>query len=215
MFKQTTWFRPVVATLAVLVLGIAACNAPTEYDVEMGQQMTITLNNADKDVDFDTLHDQLAAIEQFVANYPGTEALNVNVAETTDGQVSLGLMIWGQDLDGAALQQALVDEFPELAEANFQVDPLEGTVEGNLGEAFGHAVFDLNVEGETAEEIRLQILQQLIEQGFDGDADVQVHMDEESGIQTIDIELTADVEGEAAAGDSEGGERIIIETKTE
>jgi hypothetical protein len=219
MLKQTTWFRPVVASLAVLILGVAACNAPTSYDVEMGKRMTITMDGAQKDgADFDGLHAQIEAIVQFVDTFPGTDQVMVNVQETTDGVVALGLMIWGQSLDADALQQALIEEFPVLTEAEFAVDPLTGTVEGNLGEAFGHAVFDFEVDGETAEEIRAQILQQLMEQGFDGEADVQVHVDEEAGTQTIDIELRSDedVEGGAAAGDGdEQGQRIVIEEKSD
>lgn len=220
MLKQTSWFRPVMASLAVLVLGIAACNAPTSYDVEMGKRMTITMDGTAKDgADFDDLHDQIEAIVGFVDAFPGADQVTVNVRETTDGLVALGLMIWGQNLDADALQQALVQEFPVLAAAEFAVDPLTGTVEGNLGEALGHAVFDFEVNGETAEEIQQQILQQLAEQGFDGDAEVQVQIDEATGTQTIDIELRDDdTEGDAAAGDaSDGpdGQRIVIEEKSD
>ena len=142
--------------------------------------------------------------------------MNVNVVD--GGPVTLALMVWGQGLDSDALQTALVGEFPILAEAEFTVETLEGGVDGNLGEAFGHAVFDFEVSGETAEEVRQQILQQLMEQGFDGDAVVEVI--DEDGQRTINIELTDIGEcGEGAEGDAgaEGQTEgvIVIERKVE
>ena len=159
MWKHTPWFRPVIASLALLVIGIAACNAPTQYDVEVGKKLTITFAGAAKAngdcVDFQA---EIEPIVAFVDAWPGADDVIVNVSQVDGGPVTLALMVWGQGLDSDALQTALVEEFPILAEAEFAVETLEGSVDGNLGEAFGHAVFDFEVSGETAEEIRQQIL---------------------------------------------------------
>lgn len=187
MIKQTTWFRPVLACLSILILGVAACNAPTEYEVEMGQHLKLTMNDTAK---YDEAGDLFAQLEEAVAfaeAYPGVESVSISVNEEDGGPVTVDLMAWGQTLDGEALTVALQAEFPALAGAEITIEPLAGTVEGNLGQAFGHAVFDLEVEGETAEEIRASILQQIYEHGFTGDAVVEVL--EADGVQTINIDL--------------------------
>ena len=219
MWKHTPWFRPIIAGLALLVIGIAACNAPTQYDVEVGKKLTITFSGATKSggdcADFQA---EIEPIVAFVDAWPGADDVIVNVNQVDGGPVTLALMVWGQGLDSGALQTALVEEFPILADAEFAVETLEGSVEGNLGEAFGHAVFDFEVSGETAEEIRQQILQEIMEQGFDGDAVVEVI--DEDGQRTINIELT-DIgeggdctEGDAGAeGETKGV--IVIERKVE
>ena len=213
MWKHTPWFRPVIASLALLVIGIAACNAPTQYDVEVGKKLTITFAGATKsDGDCADFQAEIEPIVAFVDAWPGADDVIVNINAVAGGPVTLALMVWGQGLDSDALQTALVEEFPILADAEFAVETLEGSVEGNMGEAFGHAVFEFEVSGETAEEIRQQILQQLMEDGFEGDAVVEVI--DENGQRTINIELTDIVEGDdCAEGETEGV--IVIERKVE
>ena len=61
---------------------------------------------------------------------------------------------------------------------------------GDLDPAYAGALLaGLRAKGETAEEIRAQILQQLAEQGFGGDAHVDVFVDEAAGETRIDVEL--------------------------
>ena len=38
---RSLWMRPLLAGLALVVVGIAACTTPTEYDVEVGQRVRI------------------------------------------------------------------------------------------------------------------------------------------------------------------------------
>jgi len=205
MMKQTPWFRPLLACLGVLILGVAACNAPTEYEVEMGQHLTLTVPDASKSGE---LMPQLDQIVTFVEQWPDVEGVSVSVNELEGGPVTTDLMVWGQALDGDALVAAIADQFPALAQAQVAIEPLSGVVEGNLGEAFGHAIFDLEVTGETAEEIQAAILQQIYEQGFSGDAVVDVQ--EADGVQTINIELTDVVEEENGA-EGESSDTIVIE----
>ena len=206
MIKRTPWFRPLLASICVLAVGIAACNAPTEYEVQMGEHLTLSIPEAAKSGD--GLFDEIEAMVQFVETWPEVESVSVSVNEVDGGPVTVDLMVWGQALDGDALAAAITDQFPALAGAELSIEPLSGTVEGNLGEAFGHAVFDFEVEGETAEEIQAQILQQLAEQGFAGDATVEVV--DEDGVQTINIELT-DVVEEEDGSQGETEDKIVIE----
>ena len=207
MIKQTTWLRPVLASFCVLILGVAACNAPTEYEVQMGQQLTITIDRPDKTADLDDLLQELDLMVAFVEDWPGTDGVSVNVNEVDGGPVTVGLMVWGQAIDGDDLAAALQAEFPALDNAQFEIEPLEGTAEGTLIDAMGYAIFDLEVEGETAEEIREAILQQIAEQGFTGEAIVDVQ--EADGVQTINIELNEVSEDDGTANETE--DEIVIQ----
>ena len=209
MIKQTTWLRPILASFCVLILGVAACNTPTEYEVQMGERLTLTVEDPDKAADLNDLFAQMQLMVAFAENWPGTEGVSMNVNNVEGGPVTADLMVWGQNVDGDALAAALQSEFPVLDGAQFEIEPLEGTAEGNLGDAMGHAIFDLEVEGETAEEIREAILQQIAEQGFTGEAVVDVQ--EADGIQTINIELNEVSEENGAVDKS--GDNIVIERK--
>jgi hypothetical protein len=187
IMKQTTWMRPLLASMAVLVLGVAACNTPTEYEVPVGQQLQFNVADPAK---ADAPESAVDPILEFCNGWDGVEGLSVNERIDGDGPLQIDVSVWGQALDGAALVAALEAEFPWLADADLTITPLTGTVEGNLGDRLGHALFDLEIDGGTAEEIRAQILAQLAAQGFEGDAVIDVQTGD--GFQTIDVELTDD-----------------------
>ena len=129
------------------------------------------------------------------------------------GPLDVSLTIWGQNLDAEQLQQDLMAQFPAVADAEISIEALEGTVDGTLGDMIGHALFDIEVEGETAEEIQAQIIAQLLEQGFEGDAVVDVQV--EDGQATINIELNdieVDGDGEVMG---ETTDTIVIERRTD
>ncbi len=194
------WFRPALACLALAALGVAACSTPTEYDVSMGQQLTVALDGAAKDGGTDTI-DQVAS---WLEGRPGVEGVWVGIEEQADGPLTGKLTVWGQSLDGAALQADLAEAFPGLDGAAVTVQPLEGTAEGSFADALGHAVFGIEVSGDTAEEVRAGILAQLAEQGFTGEA--QVDVIDADGQRTVNIDLN-DVQ-------TDGG-HAVIELKDE
>ena len=183
--------------LALMVLTVGACTTETSTQIEAGQQAHISLNmsdlSTDKSVDLDA---RLREFTDFIAAWNGVEELNVNVREMMDdtGAVTtdLGLMIWGEGLDGESLQAGLMAQFPELAEAQISFEPLATTITESLFDRFGRQVFNLETEGASDEEIRAQILQQLADQGFTGDAQVEVITGD--GTQEIKIMLEEDVE---------------------
>ena len=188
------WFRPAVALLMIAALGVAACTTPTEYEVPMGQQLTLAFADAAKD-GAAAVVDEVAA---WIETRPGVEGVMVGLEEMAGGPLTGHLTVWGQSLDGDRLSADLAARFPDLAGASVSVKPLEGTVEGSLADAMGHAVFGLEVSGETAEEVRAEILAQLAAQGFSGDAQVEVI--DTDGQRTINVELndvqTTDGEGD-------------------
>ncbi len=196
------WFRPAVAMVAIAALGVAACTTPTEYEVPMGQQLSLAFSGAAKD-GAASLVEEVAA---WVETRPGVEGVMVGLEERADGPLTGHLTVWGQDLDGERLQADLASRFGDLAGAEVTVKALEGTVEGNLAAAMGHAVFGLEVSGETAEEVRAGILAQLAAQGFGGEAQVEVI--DADGQRTVNIELN-----DVQTGDAAGAGEVIIELK--
>lgn len=186
--------RFALAGLAVALLGVGACTTSTTTEVEMGQKVTIAMA-AKADVDLPTLQTQL---NDFFHAQPGLEGVNLNV-QMRDGQTTLDVMVWGQGLDGAALEAGLRDQVPALAGATVTVTPLTGTVRENLLSHLGHEYLgvELEVKGQTADEIRAQILQQLAAQGIDGDAQVQVE-DLPDGRRQVKVEVRKEVADEPA-----------------
>jgi hypothetical protein len=161
--------RLAMAGLAVALLGVGACSTSTTTEVELGQKLTITLSDK-SETDFSFIDGE---VEGFFASQPGVEGASI-MMQVIDGRKSLEVMVWGQDLDASALEAALRKQLPTLAEASVTVEPLTGNVRESLLAHCGHQYLGIEVKGETADEIRQQILTQLAAQGIDGDAQVQV-----------------------------------------
>jgi hypothetical protein len=161
--------RLAMVGLAVALLGVGACSTSTITEVEMGQKLTIGLS--DKSEMDSSLMD--GEIERFLAGQPGVQGASINM-KMIDGRSTLEIMVWGQDLDASVLEAALRKQLPALAEASVAVEPLTGNVRESLLAHCGHQYLGIEVKGETADEIRQQILAQLAAQGLDGDAQVQV-----------------------------------------
>ncbi len=178
------WFRPTLAALAITVLGVAACNTPTSYDVKMGQRVAIAVDGPAKAADLEA---QLNEVSAFVETLPDVDGVWASIDATPDGTTTAGLNVWGQSLDGTALQDALQQHFPFLADAAITITPLAGEAHGSMVDALGHTLFHAEVQGETAEEVRQNILRQLADQGFTGDA--RVEFIEGDGHHTINVEL--------------------------
>ena len=101
----------------------------------------------------------------------------------------------------------LTEAFPALADAHVEIGDLTGTARGSFAEAIGHDVLHLDLDGETADEVRQSILADLAAQGIEGD--IHVHVDDGEGLRTI----TVGVEDEAAGEQTE--DTFIIEQKTD
>ena len=180
--------RLAMAGLAVALLGVGACSTSTTTEVEMGQKLTIGLN-AKADFDLQAVE---ADLNRFFEGQPGVEGVTFNL-RGIDGQTVYEVMAWGRDLDAAGLEADLRQQVPGLAGASVDVEPLSGSVRENLLSHFGHRYLGLEVEidGQTAEEIREQILAQMAAAGMAGDAQVHVETTDD-GRRTI----TVDVKGE-------------------
>jgi hypothetical protein len=203
MNRTSYWTRPALAVMILLALGIAACTVPTSYEVGMGQKLKITL--ADKSVAPGDLEPSIREITDYLDSLPGVEQAGVAVRIMGEA-TTIELMVWGQDLAAGDLAADLRSRFPLLADAAITTEELAGTVRGSLAQAFGHAAFGLEIDAGTAEEARLQILQQLATQGFGGDAQVEV-VDDADGRRTIRVELS-----DSCMVDEAGG-KVVVEQK--
>ena len=184
--------RYAVIGLALLLLGVGACSTETTTEVEVGQQVSIDLAQGaaafDKSVDMDArVHEMVDMLGQI----PGVEGLNVNI-NNDDGNVELNVLMFGDSLDGEAVVNMVRADFPELANAEIAVQPLAGTITESWAERFGREVFHLETDGASVEEIQAQVMQQLAEQGFEGDAQVDVTDDGDQ--RRIEIKLNEDVD---------------------
>ncbi len=180
--------------LAMLLLGVTACSTETSTEVEVGQQVSIKLpmdNNdfAKKGSSSADLDAQAHEILDVLAQQPGVEDVNVNM-NISNGAVSVDIMIFGANLDGEALAALVRSDYPELAEATIEVEAVSGVITESWAQRFGREVFSFEVDGGSEEEIRAQILQQLADEGFQGEAEVNVTT--EGDQQRIDIMMTED-----------------------
>jgi hypothetical protein len=193
--NQVTRWALGTSLLALSCIG--ACEVPTSYQVEMGKQLEIQMQA-------EAVAASPAALMQSLQEVDGVDDVSVSVNNDPDG-ASLLVAAWGHDLDAEALLARLRQSDPALASASVQVRPLEGTVHGKLGDRLGKALFDLEVSGETADDIRAEILAQLAAQGFQGDAQVDVQTDGDA--RTITIQTTTS----DAAGDPGATEDVQVQ----
>jgi hypothetical protein len=184
--------RLAMAGLAVALLGLGACSTSTTTEVEMGQKLTITMGGLSGEKADDDLKALEGELNRFFEAQPDVEGVTFNL-RGMDGQTVFEVMAWGQGLDAAALEADLREQVPGLASTNVVVEPLNGSVRENILSHLGHEYLGLELEvtGETAEEIRQQIMAQMATAGVTGDA--KVHVETSADGRKV---ITVEVEGE-------------------
>ncbi len=188
---HTRFARFAIIGLAMLLLGVGACSTETTTEVEVGKLVSINLAgnldapNGEKTID---INQRIQEVMNQLNHADGIEEFNINIEQDGEGELSLNLMIFGDDLDGEALTVMLRESFPELPDAEILVEVVEGTITESWGERLGRQVFNIETDGASDEEIRAQVLQQISEQGFDGVAEVNVSHDGDE--QRIEIIMT-------------------------
>ena len=188
---QTRFARFSVVGLAILLLGVGACSTQTTTEVEIGKQVRVSLNgeltnaNGQKSID---INERVQEVMQQFSAADGVEGVNVNIDQDGEGHLELSLMLFGDNLDEEALTATLRESFPEMPDAQISVEALAGTIEESWGERFGREFFHIETEGGSDEEIRARVLEQIYEQGFEGDAEVTVTT--EDGQHNIEIKMT-------------------------
>jgi hypothetical protein len=184
--------RLALAAAFLLLLGLGACSMPSSYDVEVGQAMAIQFSK-----ELSGPSPEIEAVLADLDGLPGVEGINVNERIGPDG-VRLDIRLVGRNIDADLVVAELQARHPVMADAEISMVPVEQTVEGPLYEKLGHDLFGMEftieVCGDTPEEMEQYILDQLAADGFEGEADVEVIMDEETGQVEILMELGEDCE---------------------
>lgn len=196
--------RLVLASSALLVLGIAACTIPTEYEAEVGKNVSIHVPAGAGDLP------AVGEMVEFLESTGVADEVSVSISEQSDGSADVWVMAWGQKVSRDDLINRMREQYPVLNRSLFEVQEMAGTVRGSLAQKLGHEVFEIEVHADTIEEIRAQFLQQLAEQGFVGDANI--HMHDEGDERVINIELNGEIEVD---GEGSGGAAQTIETQIE
>lgn len=176
--------RFAVVGLTMSLLGVAACSTSTITEVEMGQKLTVGLDDR-AGLDIESVESR---IHQVLASRPGIENVQFGLHEEIGRAPRLSVAVWGRDLDGDRLEADLRARVPELADAVFSSEPLAGTMEESIASRVGRSILHLDVDAGTSEQVRTQILRQLREQGVDGVAQVEVSRDD-AGNATIGITI--------------------------
>jgi hypothetical protein len=198
--------RLAVIGLALIVLGVAACTTPTETEIPMGQHLQLTFAPAtEARAEVVSLLGNLQPVLDRLQDRPEIDDLSVSVREIDGGPVTIDLIVWGRDVDPRTIVSELTAAHPVLGKGQVESAPLTGTLRESLASKLGRELFSFEVSGQTAEEIRAEVLAQLAAQGFQGEAKVDVQV--EGGRKTIGIELS----GTAPAGTTAGEDGIILE----
>jgi len=191
------WNRAIRLTyigLAMLILGVGACSTKTTTEVEVGKQLSISFSEislADGSPEHTTdLQQCLERIHFLLGVTPGVEVFNINLRNDGSGDSILDIILFGRDLDGEELANRVRKSVPVLAEAPIAISDLGGTITESWAQRLGRQVFNIKIGDSTEEEIRVQVLQQLQEQGFSGSAEVNTVKD--GNKQMIEIKVNGD-----------------------
>jgi hypothetical protein len=181
--RRRVWPSKVFGGVLVAGALAGACVLPSEYEMPLGQRVTISIGaEHHEDLDPEVLGAFVA--EEFHAQRIEVAMMMHRAGDAGDatgqpqpqsqGELSIELMAFGaQDMpDDLAAQ--LVAAFPVLEDATVAHAAVEGTVQGTLGGRLSHAWLDVVIDEHGVEEARRRLLQDLARQGIEGDAQVEV-----------------------------------------
>lgn len=174
MTKSVMFRRAMVLVGAAAILGVGACVAPADVDVDVGRSVDIQYEMVDG-------APEPRAVVDLVKGQEGEPSApeDVSVRVMRKGSsVAVHLDVWGSDLGDEAIADRIRKAFPALAGATIAEERLHGKVRGTVGTKIGHDLFDLDVvkQGDV-EEVKKQIMAKLAAEGVDGAVDVQVEND--------------------------------------
>lgn len=192
------WPRLALASVLGVAVAAGACALPSEYPVELGQGIEIVL-----DVErFGELEPE--QIAEHLGRELGAERIEVHLRHdveeriAADGQrivderVHMQLFALGGEVGEDDEWDALVEEFPVLAEAEVHRVPLSGTVHGTLGGRLSRDLLDLDLDRHGVEEAEARILARLKVQGIDPEnATIDITATEQDGHRRIEVRVEA------------------------
>ena len=170
--------------LAMLVLGVGACTTSTTTELQMGQKLSIDLT-AKSEADITSID---ADVTRFLDTVPGIDGASVSLSEDSGGGVTFEIVAFGTGLAADQLLADLRRAVPALADADIQAEALTGSLEESIASRLRREVFQLEVDGATADEIRAEIMAQLAASGQAEGAVVDVRMSEGQTDISITVE---------------------------
>jgi hypothetical protein len=197
--RWSGWWLGGVLSAAALA---GACVLPVEYEMPMGQHVTITLEGDDAVLAVDEHGDADAldprALSAFVEARFDAQRIELSIAKTehrdANGHVAqqlrIDLVAFGADGMPDGLADEIVDAFPVLERADVESEPVDAVVEGTLGGKLGHAWLDVVIDEHGVEEARRRILADLKARGVAGDA--QVEIVDEPGRREVKVRVEAE-----------------------
>ena len=172
---------PLAVALSLAMIGSGCQPAsdgaePADRSGQLGasEAMQITI-----DTEAELTQEQLHAIAQYIEHNAAGEVGGAKVKVHKDGDATeMEVVLMGSNLgDGAGISDQLKAQFPELASASIAV-----------GEAEVEAEPMVHSDAEDPEVARQEIIEQLQEQGVEGDIDVEVH-DDEDGKRQVEVKV--------------------------
>jgi len=192
--------RFVLTGLALCAIVVGACTTETTTEVELGKHLQLGLEADNEDqptegrfqftfiyLSPEDVTKEANNMSSLLMSQPGVEDANVSINQQSTGEVNLDVLAWGDGLNTDELLSTLTEEYPSLAEASVTISDLNTKVKESYASKIGRAVFSVEVGGTDPEELRQQVLEQLAEQGFNGNAEVDIQTDGDQ--QTITIEM--------------------------
>ena len=171
MVKSVLFRRIMAASAIAAALGVGACVAPADVDVDVGRSVDIRYEASGEGA-----LDPHAVVD-LVRGQGSVEEVGVRV-QRQGSQVIMHLDLWGSGMGEAPIADQIRKAFPALKGATIEEEKLQGHVRGTVGKKIGHDLFDLDVINTTdVEEARKQVMAQLAAKGIEGAVEVKVEND--------------------------------------
>lgn len=163
------------AGLAVCLLVIGACATDTITEVDVGKQVLMSVDpNADPrfihmfiHIDEESPGQPQNEFSELLTAQPGVEDVSVSTSVRAEGErnVSVEILIFGSDLDGEGIVDALTDSFPFLSRAAVTINDLRTTFSESLASRMVRTLFRIKGSLPDPQELRLQVLQEMSARG--------------------------------------------------
>lgn len=159
--------KALLVAAALMMLGIAACAAPADIEVDVGKRVSIEVAPGAEPEDPE-------AIVNIVRGSGTTTEVGVRMT-MQDGKGLMEIEAWGNGLSKEPIADKIRVAVPSLAKAEIREEVLEGKIRGTLGEKLGHDWLNLDVIDENDVELaKEQVMKQLAARGVTGKVDVDV-----------------------------------------
>jgi len=172
---------------------VGACVAPAEYELSLGHRLTLTMDAPPESFDPE-------AIAQHIENNFEVEEMRVMVAMTKKDEDDAPHLRMTMDMVGkadvAAVEASVVDTFPVLADADMDVEVIDGTVSGTFGGFLSERALGLRLDHASVEETRARILEDLAARGIEGKATVEIEDEQTADGHRREVRVRVEAEDE-------------------